>query len=63
MTGFVNRKSPKAKSPRGTFDFFTYSELAYWLVFIVAVSPFRWKWAPFVFFRVRGWIPLKMIQA
>ena len=57
MTSWVKRKSPK-----GAFDFFTYGELVYWFVFVVAVSPFRWKWAPFVFFGLGQQLPLKVVQ-
>ncbi|KAF1345398.1 putative dimethylaniline monooxygenase [Delphinella strobiligena] len=39
----------KSKSPTGAFDFFTYSELIWWFTFCVAINPFRWKWAVFVF--------------
>ncbi|KAH7125821.1 hypothetical protein EDB81DRAFT_860533 [Dactylonectria macrodidyma] len=45
MTSFL-----KMNSPTGAFDFFTYLELLWWFVFCVAINPFRWKWALFVFF-------------
>ena len=57
MTSWV-----KDKSPRGAFDFFTYSELVYWLVFVVAINPFRWKWAPFVFFGAGRAVPVKVVK-
>ena len=33
----------KSLAPTRAFDFFTYSELLYWFVFVVAINPFRWK--------------------
>ncbi|PPJ55317.1 hypothetical protein CBER1_06402 [Cercospora berteroae] len=38
----------KRFAPTGAFDFFTYSELVYWFVFVILINPFRWKWALFV---------------
>lgn len=38
----------KRFAPTGAFDFFTYSELVYWFVFVILINPFRWKWAMFV---------------
>ncbi|KAI5367686.1 putative FAD/NAD(P)-binding domain superfamily, NAD(P)-binding domain superfamily [Septoria linicola] len=38
----------KRFAPTGAFDFFTYSELIYWFVFVISINPFRWKWALFV---------------
>ena len=57
FTSFVKRKSPK-----GAFDFFTYSELIYWFCFCVAINPFRWKWAPFVFFGAMSWLPRSIVR-
>lgn len=57
MTRFL-----KSKAPGGAFDFFTYAELIYWFVFCVAINPFRWKWALFVFFGVGSALPLKVVQ-
>lgn len=42
----------KRFSPTGAFDFFTYLELLWWFTFCVAINPFRWKWALFVFFGI-----------
>ena len=44
------------------FDFFTYSELIYWFVFAVAINPFRWKWALFVFFGISSHLPAKIVE-
>ncbi|KAF7546256.1 hypothetical protein G7Z17_g8564 [Cylindrodendrum hubeiense] len=52
MTNFL-----KMSSPTGAFDFFTYLELVWWFVFCVAINPFRWKWALFVFFGVGFALP------
>ena len=52
----------KRRAPGGAFDFFTYSELIYWFVFCVAVNPFRWKWALFVFFGVGSAVPLRVVR-
>lgn len=38
----------KRFAPTAAFDFFTYSELVYWFVFVIIINPFRWKWALFV---------------
>ncbi|MCJ1249301.1 hypothetical protein MMC30_006524 [Trapelia coarctata] len=57
MTRFL-----KSRSPEGAFDFFTYSELIYWFVFCVAINPFRWKWALFVFFGIGGGLPMRVVQ-
>lgn len=57
MTRFL-----KSRSPEGAFDFFTYSELIYWFVFCVAINPFRWKWALFVFFGIGGGLPIRVVQ-
>jgi hypothetical protein len=52
----------KSRSPTGAFDFFTYSELIYWFVFCVAINPFRWKWAFFVFFGLGSALPLQVVK-
>ena len=52
----------KRFSPTGAFDFFTYAELIYWYVFCILVNPFRWKWAPFVFFGVGRALPLSVVS-
>ncbi|KAI9851610.1 MAG: hypothetical protein M1838_003204 [Thelocarpon superellum] len=52
----------KARSPVGAFDFFTYSELIYWFVFCVAINPFRWKWALFVFFGIGTALPMSVVR-
>ncbi|MCJ1390258.1 hypothetical protein MMC18_003116 [Xylographa bjoerkii] len=57
MTRFL-----KSRSPVGAFDFFTYSELIYWFVFCVAINPFRWKWALFVFFGIGSALPLSVVK-
>ena len=57
MTRFI-----KSRSPTGAFDFFTYSELLYWFFFCVAINPFRWKWALFVFFGVGSTLPMDVVK-
>lgn len=52
----------KRFSPTGAFDFFTYSELIWWFCFTVAINPFRWKWALFVFFGIGAELPLKIVE-
>ncbi len=52
----------KSLAPTRAFDFFTYSELIYWFVFVVAINPFRWKWALFVFFGIGQGLPTKIVQ-
>ncbi|KAK4683131.1 hypothetical protein QC764_122440 [Podospora pseudoanserina] len=52
----------KAASPAGPFEFFTYLELVWWLVFCVAFNPFRWKWALFVFFGLGYALPAWVVQ-
>ena len=52
----------KSFSPTGAFDFFTYSELIWWFCFTVAINPFRWKWAIFVFFGRGQDLPLKVVE-
>lgn len=55
-------KQIKRFAPTGAFDFFTYSELIYWFVFCVAINPFRWKWALFVFFGIGDALPLHVVK-
>lgn len=50
----------KSRAPTRAFDFFTYAELIYWFVFCVAINPFRWKWAPFVFLGVGDALPKRV---
>ena len=52
----------KSLAPTQAFDFFTYSELIYWFVFIVVINPFRWKWALFVFFGIGKRLPSKIVE-
>ena len=52
----------KSRAPTKAFDFFTYSELLYWFVFVVAINPFRWKWAVFVFLGVGAGLPLRVVR-
>ncbi|KAI4250873.1 MAG: hypothetical protein LQ352_005199 [Teloschistes flavicans] len=52
----------KARAPTGAFDFFTYAELIYWFVFCIAINPFRWKWAPFVFLGVGDALPKVVVS-
>lgn len=52
----------KRFSPTRAFDFFTYAELMYWYLFVILVNPFRWKWAPFVFFGVGRALPLSVVS-
>jgi hypothetical protein len=53
----------KRFSPTGAFDFFTYLELVWWFTFCIAINPFRWKWAPFVFFGIGGNLPKLIVDA
>ncbi|KAM5351077.1 hypothetical protein ACJ41O_003800 [Fusarium nematophilum] len=55
-------KTLKITSPTGAFDFFTYLELVWWFVFCVAINPFRWKWAIFVFFGVGIGLPAAVVR-
>lgn len=57
MTRFI-----KSWAPTAAFDFFTYTELMYWFVFVAVINPFRWKWALFVFFGVGQGLPMKVVQ-
>ena len=52
----------KTHAPTGAFDFFTYSELLYWFVFCIAINPFRWKWAPFVFLGIGSALPREVVS-
>lgn len=52
----------KSLAPTKAFDFFTYSELIYWFVFVVLINPFRWKWALFVFFGIGVRLPLTIVE-
>ena len=52
----------KRFGPTGAFDFFTYLELVWWFVFCVAVNPFRWKWAAFVFLGVGECFPERVAE-
>ncbi|KPM38312.1 hypothetical protein AK830_g8215 [Neonectria ditissima] len=56
MTKFL-----KMSSPTGAFDFFTYLELLWWFFFCVAINPFRWKWALFVFFGLGFALPKAVV--
>jgi hypothetical protein len=52
----------KSLAPTKAFDFFTYSELIYWFVFVNLINPFRWKWALFVFFGIGAGLPAKIVD-
>lgn len=52
----------KSLAPTKAFDFFTYSELIYWFVFVALVNPFRWKWAVFVFFGIGDGLPRAIVE-
>jgi hypothetical protein len=55
----------KSLAPTKAFDFFTYSELIFWFLFVIAINPFRWKWVPFVFFgvgRLGSHLPAKIMK-
>lgn len=52
----------KRAAPTGAFDFFTYSELIYWFLFVIVVNPFRWKWAAFVLFGIGSALPLQIVH-
>ncbi|KAI5926176.1 monooxygenase [Camillea tinctor] len=53
----------KATAPTGAFDFFTYLELLWWFTFCVAINPFRWKWALFVFCGMGFALPERVVEA
>lgn len=52
----------KQRAPTGAFEFFTYAELLYWFVFVIAVNPFRWKWALFVLCGIGAAMPRKIVE-
>lgn len=52
----------KRKAPTGAFEFFTYSELIYWFVFVLVIHPFRWKWAIFVLFGISSGLPFAIAE-
>jgi hypothetical protein len=52
----------KRMAPTKAFDFFTYSELIYWFLFVVAINPFRWKWALFVLFGIGKNMPVSIVE-
>ncbi|KAJ5909290.1 hypothetical protein N7504_003933 [Penicillium tannophilum] len=52
----------KRFAPTKAFDFFTYAELIYWYVFVLAVNPFRWKWAFFVLFGIGRGLPMMVVE-
>ncbi|KAJ4485662.1 hypothetical protein J3R30DRAFT_3441050 [Lentinula aciculospora] len=52
----------KKRSPTPAFDFFTYTELLWWYFFCVAINPFRWKWALFVFFGIGKGLPMGFVE-
>jgi hypothetical protein len=56
-------RSLKSFAPTGAFDFFTYLELIWWFTFCIAINPFRWKWAAFVFFGIGTSLPKKVVAA
>lgn len=58
MTRFL-----KKFSPTGAFDFFTYLELVWWFTFCIAINPFRWKWALFVFFGIGAGLPKAVVES
>jgi hypothetical protein len=58
MTRFVKRFAPTE-----AFDFFTYLELIWWFTFCIAINPFRWKWALFVFFGIGHALPKSVVEA
>ncbi|TVY50465.1 Dimethylaniline monooxygenase [N-oxide-forming] 5, partial [Lachnellula cervina] len=53
----------KKFAPTGAFDFFTYLELVWWFTFCIAINPFRWKWALFVFFGLGHGLPRRVVDA
>lgn len=58
MTRFLKRFSPT-----GAFEFFTYLELVWWFTFCIAINPFRWKWAIFVFTGIGRGLPRRVVDA
>jgi len=57
MTVFLKRFAPT-----GAFDFFTYLELLWWFTFCIAINPFRWKWAIWVFFGIGLRMPKAVVD-
>ncbi|CAG8960798.1 hypothetical protein HYFRA_00002335, partial [Hymenoscyphus fraxineus] len=53
----------KKFAPTNAFDFFTYLELIWWFTFCIAINPFRWKWAFFVFFGIGHGLPRRVVDA
>jgi hypothetical protein len=53
----------KKFAPTGAFDFFTYLELIWWFIFCIAINPFRWKWALFVFCGIGAELPRRVVDA
>jgi len=53
----------KKFAPTGAFDFFTYLELIWWFTFCIAINPFRWKWALFVFCGIGRGLPKRIVEA
>jgi len=52
----------KMLAPTNAFDFFTYSELLYWFIFVTLINPFRWKWFLFVLFGIGKNLPWKIVE-
>jgi hypothetical protein len=52
----------KRLAPTKAFDFFTYSELIYWFVFVILINPFRWKWVFFVLFGIGKDLPARIVE-
>lgn len=52
----------KSLAPTKAFDFFTYSELIYWFVFVIAINPFQRKGPLFVFFGIGSHLPAKIVE-
>jgi hypothetical protein len=57
MTRFL-----KSHSPNLAFNFFTYLELILWFVFCIAINPFRWKRALFVFSGIGDSLPRRVVE-
>lgn len=52
----------KGLAPTGAFDFFTYSELMFWFIFVALINPFRWKWLLFVFCGIGEGLPRSIVE-
>lgn len=52
----------KQRAPTAAFDFFTYSELMYWFVFVILINPFRWKWGLFILCGVGAALPRTIVR-